>query len=145
MRGPGREERAAALLFRTARARVGELQSRLADIEAAIVSTETSLDWLAEAVRAAEDARRGDAAVAAEFARFLEGAAEKRKALNATRDTLAGESLALRETLGEALSEMKKLEHLIEINRRAAARGERAFRAGGRRPLVVDGGRTGAA
>ncbi len=145
MRGPGREERAAARLLRTARVRVGELQSRLADIEAAIAAADSSLDWLAEAVRAEEEMRRGDPFVAVEFARFLEGAAEKRKALNATRDTLAGESLAIREMLGEALSEMKKLEHLIAINRRAAARRERAARTGARRSLIVGGGRTGAA
>jgi len=136
MRGTGREERAAALLLRTARSRVGELRSRLADIEAAALSAETALGWLAEAVAAEEGARPGAPAVAAEFARFLEGAAEKRKALSATRDTLAGESLAIREMLSEALSEMKKLERLLEINRRAAAR---------RASPALDGRRTGAA
>lgn len=136
MRGPGREERAAALLLKTARARAQELQSRLADIEAAIVSAETSLGWLAEAVAAEEEARSGAPAVAAEFARFIEGAAEKRRALSATRDTLAGESRAIGEMLGEACSEMKKLERLLEINRRAAAR---------RASPALDGRRTGAA
>jgi hypothetical protein len=122
MRGPGREEKAAAALLRIARARAVELQSRLTDVEAAIKSAETSLTWLAEAVEAEKASRSGDPKVAVEFARFLGGAAEKRTSLESTRATLSEEKRAVEAMLGEARAEMAKLDRLIAVSRRAAAR-----------------------
>lgn len=122
MRGPGREEKAAAALLRIARVRAVELQSRLNDVEAAIKSAETSLAWLAEAVEAEKGERAGDPKVAVEFARFLGGAAEKRKSLESTRATLGEEKLAVEAMLGEARAEIAKLDHLIAVSRRAAVK-----------------------
>lgn len=127
MTGPGREERALSQLLKVARSKVEDLQSHLANLDAAMKSAESSLDWLAQAVRAEELSKTRAAGGAAEFARFLVGAEEKREALLSTRDTLAGEAEALRETLGEALIELHHLENLIEAKRRAArARGRSA-------------------
>lgn len=122
MRGPDREGRALAQLLRTAKVRVEELQTRLADLQAARQSAEASLDWLAQAVGAEEAIRGDDAAALHDFARYLDGAGQKRAALTATRDTLAAEIETLRAPLREAVTELKKFEHLLEINRRSAHR-----------------------
>lgn len=130
MTGPDREERSLALLLRAAKASVDDLQARLADLETARRSAEASLDWLAQAVGAEEAARGGDAAAVHDFARYLDGAAQKRAALTATRDTLAAEIENLRAPLLEAFAELKKFEHLIEITRRAARRDAAKAEAG---------------
>lgn len=122
MRGPGREEKAAAALLRIARVRAVELQTRLNDVETAIKSAETSLAWLAEAVDAEQGKPGGDPKVAVEFARFLGGAAEKRKSLESTRVTLGEEKQSIEALLGEARAEIAKLDHLIAVSRRAAAK-----------------------
>lgn len=122
MRGPGREEKAAAALLRIARVRAVELQTRLNDVETAIKSAETSLVWLAEAVEAEREGPNGDPKVAVEFARFLGGAAEKRKSLESTRVTLSDEKRSIEALLGEARAEIAKLDHLIAVSRRAAAK-----------------------
>lgn len=127
MKGPDRAEKTLSLLVRAARAQIAEVKARIADLEAAKASAENSLDWLAQAMRAEEAARDEGRIVASEFARYLEGALEKKAALESTCATLAAELDAMRPTLAEAYAELKKLEHLIEVNRRAAARrGERS-------------------
>lgn len=125
MRGPGREEKAAATLLRVARAHIAKLQSRRSDVEAALTAAETSLAWLAEAVSAQRASRGGDPKAAIELARFLDGAAEKRRSIESTRDTLRAESVSIAAMLGAAETEMAKLQRLIETARRAAARRER--------------------
>lgn len=146
MRGPGREERSAVKLLKTARARLEELEARLEDAQAAKNSSETSLDWLRQAVRAEREARDGDPAVSREFARFLEGAEEKRKALESTRDTLASEIKTIEAMLGEARAEIDKLKTLIDVSRRARARREQEAADIRRRALPsIPSGRTGAA
>lgn len=121
MNGPGREEKALAQLVRLARQTLEERQAHLADLETARSSAETSLDWLAQSIRAEEaGATRPQSIV--DFRRFLEGATEKRRTLEATRDRLGLEIETVREHTREAFAEMKKLEHLIDINRRAGAR-----------------------
>ncbi len=122
MRGPGRDEKAILKLARIARARVDEAQAHLADLEAARVSAETSIDWLSRAVGAEEAGVAASPAAMADLARFLEGADLKKKALAATRDRLAGEIVGARDALSDAFGELKKLEHLVEIKRRAMAR-----------------------
>ncbi|MEE2693058.1 MAG: hypothetical protein VX640_16130 [Pseudomonadota bacterium] len=122
MTGPGREERALAQLVRVARQKLEEQQTHLSDLEAAKASAETSLEWLAQAVRAEEAAAASRPQSLIDFRNYLEGANGKRLALEATRDRLAAEIIAVRDQVTEAFAETKKLEHLIEINRRAAAR-----------------------
>jgi flagellar biosynthesis chaperone FliJ len=121
MKGTDREERALAQLLKVAKARGEDLQKHLAGLEAARAGAENSLHSLAEHVRTEE---RG-AASTLDFGRFLKGAEEKRKALEATRSTLASEIASARETLLEAFAETKKLEHLLEITERAALVRER--------------------
>lgn len=125
MNGPGHAEKTITQLVRVARANVEEIKARIADLEAAKGSAETSLDWFEQAIRAEETAKGEGGVVAAEFARFLEGAAEKRTALTSTRDTLIGEIETLRGMLGEAYAELKKLEHLVDISRRTTVRREK--------------------
>ena len=121
MNGPGREEKTMAQLIRIAKVRADDLQSHLTNLETASASAEASLDWLAKAVRTEENARSAAASVV-DLARYLEGAARKRKALEATRDRLAAEAVLVRELLRDAYGELKKFEHLIDINRRAVAK-----------------------
>lgn len=122
MRGPGRQEKAAAQLLKTARARIEELQSHLADIESAKASAEASLNWLEEARRAEATSHFPDTTATAELRRFVEGADEKREALKSTYDTLAAESLSVQQFLRDANVEIAKLETLIEVSRRTAPR-----------------------
>lgn len=122
MTGPGREERALAQLLRVARQKLEEQQTRLADLGAAMRSAETSLDWLAQAVRAEETAAAGRPHATVDLMNYLAAAGAKRAALEATRERLARESGIVREMVRDAFAEISKLEHLVAINRRAAAR-----------------------
>lgn len=122
MTGPGREERALAQLIRIARQKLEEQQTLLSDLEAAKASAETSLEWLAQAVRVEEAAALSRPQATADFKNFLEGANGKRQALHATRARLETEIAIVRDAVSEAFAETAKLEHLIEINRRATAR-----------------------
>lgn len=122
MTGPGREERALAQLLRVARQKLEEQQTHLADLDAAMRSAETSLDWLAQAVRAEEAAAASRPHATIDLMNYLAAAGAKRAALEATRDRLARESEAVRDVVREAFAEISKFEHLVEINRRAAAR-----------------------
>ncbi|MEX0644735.1 MAG: hypothetical protein WD076_05455 [Parvularculaceae bacterium] len=129
MKGPDREERALAQLVKVARAKIDELSARLADLETAKASAESSLDWLDQAVRTEEAAARRTAAAPLDFMRYLAGADAKRKSLQSTRDTLAEEIGSIREALNEAFAEAKKLEHLFSINRKGLAAREQKTQA----------------
>jgi hypothetical protein len=122
MKGPGREERAIIKLAKAARGRADELQARLADLEAAKAATEASLEWLANAIQSEEKVLGASPQALAEFARYLEGSDIKKASLIRTRDQLGLEIVSAREMLQEGFAELKKLEHLLEIRRRAAAR-----------------------
>lgn len=122
MNGPGREEKALTQLVRVARQKLDEQRALLADLEAAKASADASLDWLTQAVRAEESAVMTRPQGVIELKRYLEGADEKRRALEATRDRLLDEIASARDLLQDGLADMKKLEHLIEIGRRAAVR-----------------------
>lgn len=124
MKGPSREEKSLAQLARLARTRAEELQSHVADLEAARASADTALDWLAQAMRAEDEAERASAAAMRDFTRYLEGSDLKRTALEATREKLASEITASRQSLSEAYAELKKLEHLLEMRRRASAKAQ---------------------
>ena len=122
MTGPGREERALAQLVKVARQKLEEQQTLLADLEAAKASAETSLEWLAQAVRVEEEAALARPQTTVELKNYLEGANGKRLALQATRARLEAEIVLVRDAVTDAFAETAKLEHLIEINRRTTAR-----------------------
>lgn len=119
MDGPGREEIELSRLLRAAAAAADELETRLRDLRTAHSSAVTSLDWLAQAVRAEEEAQKFGAEGLAHFNGFLEGADKKRAALSATRDMLAAEIEDLRAAFAEATAERKKFERLLKNSRRA--------------------------
>jgi hypothetical protein len=56
-----------------------------------------------------------------DFARYLRGAVEKRKALEQSREMLACKIACGQTDLFEAFAELKKLEHLMETNQRELA------------------------
>ncbi|MBB5519243.1 hypothetical protein [Amphiplicatus metriothermophilus] len=120
MNGPGREERTLARLVRVARARLAERGAHLESIKAAKAAAEAGLARLAAADPEA-----------ALFDPLLGGAAEKRRALEATRDQLAAEITRARKELDDAQDELAKLERLIEANRRLFARRRETARWGG--------------
>lgn len=117
-----RDERALAQLLKIARSRADELRAHLANLDSAKAAAESSIALLAEAVGAEERALGPGAAPLADFGRFLEGSVQKRRALEATRGTLIAQIDSARNDLQEAFAETKKLEHLTETGRRAAAR-----------------------
>lgn len=118
---PSREERTLAQLLKIARSRADELRGRVAGLEAAKAQAETSIETLAGAIAAEERGVRSGAVAPIDFGRYLNGAEQKRRALEATRGTLAAQIGAVRSELEDAFAEMKKLEHLAETGRRAAA------------------------
>jgi flagellar export protein FliJ len=125
MKSLRREEQALARLLKVAGLRVDEITARLADAEAARASAQSAIDWLLQAVRT-EEARCGASPAAlADFARYLAGAAEKRRTLQATRDRLGAEIAALRADLSEAAIESRKLEHLAGLKTEEIAAAER--------------------
>lgn len=130
MKGPDREERALAGLLRAARVRAGEMRAHLANLEAARASAESSLDWLAQAVRAEEAAAERTSAEPGALARYLEGAGEKQRALQSTRDMLSAEIEPARAALAEAETEIEKLDRLLSVSRRIRSAGPGSSAAG---------------
>lgn len=120
-----REELAIARLLKAAHARAGELNARVADAEAARASAQSSIDWLLQAVRAEEIHCGSSPQALADFARYLEGAEEKRRTLLSTRDRLSDEIRAIQETLSEAAIEVRKLEHLAGLKSEEIAAADR--------------------
>jgi len=107
-------------LLRIARQRTDETVRRVAELEAAIEATKSSLQRLAASVAAEEaSARTADAAGFAQLSGFLAGAAKKRAALEATNRQLASEIDRAKSELEDCFAEMKKLEHLIARARSA--------------------------
>ena len=106
-------------LLRIAKQKTQELSLRISDLETACASAVTSLEWLEQAVLSEE--RQKDVNYA-DLARYMEGASAKQRGLQATYKTLRDESEAAKSELAEAFSEMKKLEHLISVARKADKR-----------------------
>lgn len=121
MKRAQREERALSQLLKVARSRADDLRGHLANLEAAKLSAEASIASLAAAVSAEERGGAGGAAAVIDFGRFLQGAEEKRRALEKTRETLKAQIASVRADLHDAFAEIKKLEHVTETGRRAAA------------------------
>lgn len=121
MKRAERQERALSRLLKVARLRADDLRGRLAKLEATKISAEASIASLAAAVSAEERVGVGGAAALIDFGRFLHGADEKRRALEGTRETLTAQIASVRADLHDAFAEIKKLEHVTETGRRAAA------------------------
>ena len=107
-------------LLRIARAEADALRADLADIERARVAAEAGLEALEKDIR--EESVRADGA---DFARFIDGARERRRNLTATVFSLRDAEAAARANLEAAFVELKKLDHLLESERTVAARGKR--------------------
>lgn len=125
-----REALALAKLLKIARLKADETSRRVAQLGAAMSSTDASLRLLAEAVSNEESAAKAAEIVGfAQLAGFLAGAERKRAALEATKRQIAAEIEAARGDLENAYSELKKLEHLVERSRLAAERRDRRAEA----------------
>ena len=88
------------------------LRTDLADIDRARSTTETSLAELDHSVRREEQKPGADPA---QLAAYLDGARARRHNLRTTLMTLEQSESDLRERITLAMSEIKKLEHLIEL------------------------------
>lgn len=119
MTSPSRERQAVSKLLRVARLRAEEQSRKIAGLKSAHAASDESLRRLDETVRREEIAARD--APPGQLLAFLEGAAQKRAAITATRDRLALELSAARAAIEDAFGEMKKFEHLAERLELAAA------------------------
>ncbi len=111
-----RARRSLEKLLRLARADTDALRVDLADVERARDATQASLSDLEE--KALREEAAGGHGVA-EVAAFREGVRARRHNLTTTLMTLEDAELSVRDRLETAFIEVKKLEHLIEINDRA--------------------------
>ena len=120
MKNARRDDANLTKLIKIAKVAVEDCQRHLADLETAKQSATASLDWLGQSVRteeAAFNAASGSDVVS--LAAFRNGTAEKRKALEATITTLVCEIEEGRDALREAQTELRKLQHLVELRQRA--------------------------
>jgi flagellar FliJ protein len=130
MTGVNRDSQAIAKLVRVARLRAEELSGRIAMLQAAYTDAEDRLKRLDDSVRREEAAAFVDVSPA-HFAGFMEGANQKRMALEQTKASLFREIEQARLDVEDAFAEMKKFEHLAErlsvviADRRAKAELER--------------------
>ncbi|MEL6360108.1 MAG: flagellar FliJ family protein [Pseudomonadota bacterium] len=110
-------------LLTLASQREREQVAHIADLETAVASTQSSIEWLDQAVRTEQEAAQsaGDAARQG-LAAYLRGADEKRLALHATRDRLGVELSTARDDLAALQIERKKFERLVEIANATARR-----------------------
>lgn len=110
-------------LIKVAKVTVHDRQRHLADLETAKEAASAAHDWLAQSIRTEEEKFQsvsgGDVV---SLAAFRNGTADKRKALEATMTTLLVEIEEARDEVRDAVIEAKKLEHLLEIQQRAARR-----------------------
>ena len=116
-------------LLRLANADADALRIDLADVERARRSTEASLQGMEDTVRREQEMMK-DAGVV-DLAAYLEGMRERRLNLQTTLMTLSEAEEATRDRLEAAFVEIKKLEHVIDLNKLAAkkARGRQEVRA----------------
>lgn len=113
-------------LLKVARARTDEAGRRIAELQSALGLTEASLQLLADSISSEEAAARAAETVGFfHLSGFLAGAAAKRATLLETRAAIDAELQSARARLADAFSEMKKLEHLADRSRIAAAASRR--------------------
>ncbi|NWG92943.1 MAG: hypothetical protein HXY21_10635 [Parvularculaceae bacterium] len=130
MRANPREAAAFAKLLKVSRTRADEAGRRIGDLEAALARTQEALHLLAESVSSEEEAARAAELIGfTQLAGYLAGAAVKRDALLKTRADILTELQKARSALAEAFAEMKRLEHLVERSRLAAAGRKRKVEA----------------
>lgn len=110
-----RRTNALAKLLKLARQKEEECAAHVSDLEVAKASTLSSLDWLAQAIGAEQELVNSDRHNVLDFQNYLNGANQKREALNATLEKLDEELTGARDRLREALAERRKLQHLIEV------------------------------
>lgn len=101
-------------LLKLARADVDALRVDLVDIESARVAATDSLDGLDRDLAREEEAMKD--AHASDVAAYLEGVRERRRNLYVTLATLTQAEDDVRDKLNNAFIEIKKLEHLIDVN-----------------------------
>ena len=101
-------------LLKLAHADADALRVDLSDIERARSAAEDSLEGLDRDVAREEEAMQG--AHAGDLAAYLEGVRERKRNLQVTLMTLSEAEEAAREKLETAFIEIKKLEHLIDVN-----------------------------
>jgi flagellar biosynthesis chaperone FliJ len=118
---PG-NSRALTKLLSLAKTKTDEVSRTIANLEAALVSTEGSLNWLERASKEEAAGNLGHGVNFADLGRYLEGQEAKRSALKATKTTLIAEIEAARGQQAELYAELKKLEHLISVSRQAGKR-----------------------
>lgn len=110
-------------LLKIARGDTDALRSDLADIEKARQNTEISLANLEQAAKAEEASVAQSPA--ADLAAYLEGVRARRHNLRTTLLTLREAEEKARDRLKVSFVEIKKLEHLIEMQKREISKAER--------------------
>ena len=114
-----REQAQLRKLVKLAKATADESQRRVADLEAARASAEASRDWLAQNARAEE--ARFQATSGSDIAALHDykvGVSDQRQSLDSTIQTLDAEIIEARAALSEAYTEVKKLEHILDVRAR---------------------------
>ncbi len=115
-------------LLKLARADADAFRIDLADVARARTSAEDTLQNLDDHVRREEAAMKEAGVV--DFANYMEGVRERRRNLQMTLIALTEAEEDAREKLQAAFGEIKKLEHLSDINARTIKKAEtRADRA----------------
>ncbi len=125
-----RADAALQKLLKLARQSADEASLRLADLEKAKASAETSVAALAETIRKEEIALSSEkntenAQADLQLMTFTEATRDRREALRHTIETLADEIVVARKGLSEAMTEVSKLDHLIDVSAKARRKTER--------------------
>ncbi|MCB2112650.1 MAG: flagellar FliJ family protein [Parvularculaceae bacterium] len=111
----GREAKALAKLIKVAVSKTDEFSARLETLRGALASNETALNMLSENILEEANATKAAETVGfVQLAGYLQGAEQKRAALQETRAQLIGQAQAAETDLKAAWAELKKLEHLAE-------------------------------
>ena len=109
------EGRGLEKLLKLAKARVDEETIRIRDLEMARKNVAASIEALDAKIVTEQRVAATDARIMMDLKNFLDGAAEKRLTLLSTLDGLAEEISNGETDLATAFTEMKKLEHLIDL------------------------------
>ncbi|MEZ5921384.1 MAG: hypothetical protein R3C60_08550 [Parvularculaceae bacterium] len=109
------EGRGLEKLLKLAKARVEEETIRIRDLEMARKNVAASIDALDSKIATEQRVAAADARIMMDLKNFLGGAAEKRLTLLSTLDGLAEEISSGEKDLASAFTEMKKLEHLVDL------------------------------
>ena len=109
------EGRGLEKLLKLAKARVDEETIRIGDLEMARKNVAASIEALDAKIMTEQRVAATDARIMMDLKNFLDGAAGKRLTLLSTLDGLAEEISNGETDLATAFTEMKKLEHLIDL------------------------------